>query len=72
MAIDDELGHMAKGLVRDLEVFNKVIRSNGDQLDTQDKRQLLINITGLLETLENPEIAVWKVIFGVSRIPICN
>ena len=68
MAMENQLSHTAQSLMRDLNAFNKALRSEGNQIDPHDKHQLLNSAKELLETLEGPEVAIWRVVFGVSRV----
>ena len=56
---------LVSGWISNLETAAKGLDS--DNIDAEDKLKLLKEAKSLVEKLEGPEIAIWRVVWGVSR-----
>jgi hypothetical protein len=53
-------------LTNEIRLATETLSSCGDGSSPEQKQDLLIAATELVEKLEGPEVGIWRVVFGVS------
>jgi len=53
----------------EIRLASQALNAPGDDISLQEKQMLLVAARELVDKLEGPEIAIWRVVFGVSSLP---